>query len=61
MSNQDFYTKVRIRLLERNMTIRELFVNLRVTNSYNWFWQVLKGQRNSQETIDKVTTYLNIK
>jgi len=61
MQNQDFYTTVKIKLLERGEKMSELRTRLNISNSYNWFYQVLKGQRTSPETIEQVKTYLKIK
>ncbi len=60
MSNQDFYTEVKIRLLEKRMSIKRLWKQCDVPYTYNWFYQVLKGQRSSDETINKVKTILDL-
>lgn len=55
---QDFATVVRIELLKRRETIRQMAIKLGI--NYNYMYQVLKGQRNSPEIVGKVKEYLGI-
>lgn len=60
MTDKTFFQTVQIELIKREMKLRDLYLALGSTNSYNWFWQVVRGQRNSPETISKIKQYLNI-
>lgn len=55
---EDFYKQVKIELIKRGETIR--YMSFRLGLNYNYLYQVLKGQRNSEDYVAKVKKYLGI-
>lgn len=55
---EDFETSVRVALIKKKETIRGMAIKLGV--NYNYLYQILKGQRNSDEITGKVKEYLDI-
>jgi len=55
---QDFETTVKIELIKKGETIKLMAIKLGI--NYNYMYQVLKGQRNSEEIVGKVKEYLGL-
>jgi len=55
---EDFEKDVRKALIDRGETIRSMAIRLGL--NYNYLYQVLKGQRNSEEYVAKVREYLGL-
>ena len=55
---QDFETAVRIELVKKGETIKLMAIRLGI--NYNYLYQVLRGQRNSEEIVRKVKEYLGL-
>lgn len=61
MATNNFYDAVRIELIKRRMKLRELYAELEIQFSYNYYYQVLKGFRVNPELLEKTKNHLNIK
>ena len=60
MSDNTFLQDVKIALIKRQMSLSDLYVKLGINYTYNYFYQVVNGQRNSPEMIEKVARELGI-
>lgn len=61
MASNNIYDAVRIELIKRKLKLRDVYNSLGVKQTYNYYWQVLRGYRENAELTEKTKNYLNLK